>query len=97
MRKLVNHPSTKPVITGLLQLAIFLAWGCGGLKWFLPRYIDWVELQLHVLPMLIALPMTLAFGLLGASIVLGTLYFPDMAVRRAEQAMHWFNGRGRRA
>lgn len=93
MRKLLTHPSAKPIIHAVLTLIAFLLWANGGLQWFLPRYVEWALHQIQGLPWFLALPSVACFGTLGAVVILGTIKLPVDVLRLAEHLVRRFNAR----
>ncbi|QBR04263.1 hypothetical protein [Paraburkholderia pallida] len=95
MRNLFRHPFAKPVGVGLMQLGVLIAWGCGGMQWFLESYVPWAAQRVQRLSLLAVVPAALALALAGAAVVLVTLQLPPIAVALAEgAAQRIWRGRG---
>lgn len=93
MRNLFKHPLTKPVVEGVLVLAVLAMWADGGLQWFLPRYTDWALLQLKGLPLFVAVPVAAGLGLMGGVLIPATMRLPVDLLELAQQLVRWFNCR----
>ncbi|MFD1559563.1 hypothetical protein ACFSHT_28645 [Paraburkholderia silviterrae] len=95
MRNQFRHPLAKQVGVGLMQLGVLIAWGCGGMQWFLESYVPWAAQRVQRLSLLAVVPAALALALAGAAVVLVTLQFPPIAVALAEgAAQRTWRGRG---
>ena len=95
MRNLPKHPLAKPVGVGLMQGGVVIAWGCGGVRWFLQHYVGWAVQRVLGLPLLAVVPAAFALALAGAAVVLVTLQLPPIAVALAEvAAQRIWRGRG---
>ncbi len=93
MRKLLKHRLAKPVIRGVLSLAVLVMWADGGLQWFLPRYVDLALRQTQGLPWFVALPMAALLGVIGALAIVATIQFPGDALELAVLIARRLNGR----
>lgn len=97
MRKLFKHRAARPIVIGVLQLAILVGWACGGLKWFLERYVAWALVQAKGLPPYVALPLAGVLGGLGAVIFIAPLQLPAIAFGLGQSALRWVKSRRSRA
>jgi len=79
MRKLFKHRWVKPIAIGVGQLSVLAAWGFGGMQWFLEHYLRWGLEHVVGLPLWQCIPVTMAYALLGATVVLTTLQLPAIA------------------
>ena len=95
MRNLFRHPFAKPVGVGLMQLGVLIAWGCGGLHWYLEHYVGWAVQQMKGLSLAAMVPAAIALAVAGTAVVLVTLQLPPIAVALAEgAAQRIWRGRG---
>ena len=95
MRNLFGHPLVKAAGIGLLQLSVLIAWGCGGMRWFLEHYVGWAVQQMQGLSLSAMVPAAIALAVAGTAVVLVTLQLPPIAVALAEgAAQRIWRGRG---
>ncbi|KKB61066.1 hypothetical protein WM40_25390 [Robbsia andropogonis] len=80
MRKLLSHVISEPIIIGLMELVVLIAWAAGGMRLFIHSYFAWAVNSVQDLSLWVMIPCAFSLAILASIAVLATFQVPLLIV-----------------